>query len=270
MDLQEFQMKYGTERQCLEYLFHVRWPYGYRCPRCGNDEMWQIGDYKYKCRGCGYQTSAIAGTLFQDTHVPLQLWFRGIYYVSTQLEKATTQGLQQALSLGSNHTACKMMRKIKSVWHTQAVPKLCGRVEADICEARIAGRAVHLAVCVELCQKKLGRIHIEAVTDSSASTLYSIITRCIAPGSRVLCVPGGEDVLTTQGYLCDKARYGCSFSRARKIATDFQIWMNHTNPQGSMEECLRTYCAKVNSPKMQISFYELLENAVHSPPRQEQ
>lgn len=201
--------------------------------------------------------------------MPLQLWFRRIYYVSTQFEKATTQGLQQALSLGSNHTACKMMRKIKSVWHTPAVPKLCGRVEADICETRIAGRAVHLAVCVELCQKKLGRIHMEAVADPSASTLYSVITRCVTPGSRVLCTPSGENVLTAQGYLCDKVKYGCSFSRARKIATDFQIWINNTRPQGSVEECLRTYCAKVNSPKTQISFYELLENAVHSPPRPE-
>lgn len=187
MDLQELQARFSTGRQCLDYLFHLRWPNGYHCPRCGSDEMWRIGDYKYKCRGCGYQTSVTAGTLFQDTHVPLPLWFRGILYVSTQFEKATTIGLQKELNLGSNHTACKMMRKIKSVWHTQTVVQLSERVETKICTIRIGRKLVQIAVAVELHRKKLGRIRMEPVKDSSPDTLSAFIAKCVANGSVILC-----------------------------------------------------------------------------------
>ena len=30
----EFQQRYGTEAQCEEALAQIRWPDGFRCPRC--------------------------------------------------------------------------------------------------------------------------------------------------------------------------------------------------------------------------------------------
>jgi len=38
----------------------------------------------YWCRNCDYQASVTAGTLFQDTHKPLRLWFEAMWYVTNQ------------------------------------------------------------------------------------------------------------------------------------------------------------------------------------------
>ena len=35
MTLQQFQRKYHSEKACMELLFKLRWPEGYRCPKCG-------------------------------------------------------------------------------------------------------------------------------------------------------------------------------------------------------------------------------------------
>lgn len=44
MDLQEFEKNYGTEKQCLDYLYNLRWKSGYQCPRCQHNEKWEIPD----------------------------------------------------------------------------------------------------------------------------------------------------------------------------------------------------------------------------------
>ncbi len=35
MSLLARQRKYGTEKACAKAMFHVRWPGGFYCPRCG-------------------------------------------------------------------------------------------------------------------------------------------------------------------------------------------------------------------------------------------
>jgi hypothetical protein len=42
MDLIAFQRKFGTEKACLKRLFLLKWPDGYRCPRCGGTESYHI------------------------------------------------------------------------------------------------------------------------------------------------------------------------------------------------------------------------------------
>jgi hypothetical protein len=36
LGLHEFLEKYGSEEQCRQVLYKLRWPTGYICPECGN------------------------------------------------------------------------------------------------------------------------------------------------------------------------------------------------------------------------------------------
>jgi hypothetical protein len=53
------------------------------------------------CARWQYQGSLTAGTIFQDTRKPLTLWFRAIWWVTTQKNGASALGLQRILGLGS-------------------------------------------------------------------------------------------------------------------------------------------------------------------------
>jgi len=55
----------------------------------------------FQCCGCRRQTSATAGTIFQDTRKPLVMWFRAMWYVTSQKQGASALGLQRVLGLGS-------------------------------------------------------------------------------------------------------------------------------------------------------------------------
>ena len=42
MDLITFQRRFGTEKACRKRLFELRWPEGFRCPRCGCHEAYRL------------------------------------------------------------------------------------------------------------------------------------------------------------------------------------------------------------------------------------
>jgi hypothetical protein len=75
-DLRELEARFSTEAACREYLSRLRWHGGFRCPRCDGAKNWPKGETLVRCAGGDYQVSVTAGTVFQDSRLPLTLWFR--------------------------------------------------------------------------------------------------------------------------------------------------------------------------------------------------
>ena len=71
LSMPEFFDAYGTEAQCEQALEAVRWPEGFRCPRCEGTghSVFRDGVRKVcQCTACRHQTSLIAGTVFQGSY----------------------------------------------------------------------------------------------------------------------------------------------------------------------------------------------------------
>ncbi len=77
-NLSEFEARFDTEQACRDYLFRLRWPEGFRCPRCAGGHFWPVRSGLMQCQSCGHQTSVTAGTIFQDTRKPLVDWLRAM------------------------------------------------------------------------------------------------------------------------------------------------------------------------------------------------
>src|SRR6266849_9817537 len=61
--LKEFDVRFRSEEACREYLLQLRWPDGFRCPRCGCRESSPVRTVLLRCRDCRHQTSVTAGTI---------------------------------------------------------------------------------------------------------------------------------------------------------------------------------------------------------------
>ena len=92
--LPEFEAAFATEAACRDYLFRVRWPDGFRCPRCGHPKAWPIGNTLFQCTQCHYRASLTSGTIFENTRKPLRLWFRAMWWVSSQKTGASALGFR--------------------------------------------------------------------------------------------------------------------------------------------------------------------------------
>src|SRR5437016_12707132 len=104
-NLTEFDARLGTEEACREYLFQLRWPAGFRCPRCEGRKSWPVREVLLQCAACGYQTSVTAGTIFLETRTPLRWWFQAICGITTQKIGASALGWRRWLGLKHNQTA---------------------------------------------------------------------------------------------------------------------------------------------------------------------
>jgi len=91
----------------------------------------------FRCGACRRQTSATAGTIFQDTRKPLVTWFRAMWYVTSQKNGASALGLQRVLGLGSYETAWTWLHKLRRAMVRPDRDRLKGWIEVD--ETHVGG-----------------------------------------------------------------------------------------------------------------------------------
>ena len=130
-NLLEFDDRFSTDEACRAYLAELRWPSGFRCPRCGGSRTWNVRGVWLECAGCHHQTSVTAGTIFQGTRKPLRLWFHAMWYVTSQKNGASALGLQRILGLGSYLTAWSWLHKLRRAMVRPGRDRLAGAVEVD-------------------------------------------------------------------------------------------------------------------------------------------
>src|SRR5260370_6220034 len=85
----------------------------------------------FQCCSCRRQTSATAGTIFQDTRKPLVLWFRAMWYVMSPKNGASALGLQRVLGLASYETAWSWLHKLRRAMVRPDGDRLSGWIEVD-------------------------------------------------------------------------------------------------------------------------------------------
>ena len=79
-----FEQRYPGEEACRKAGFVWRWPEGFKCPRCCTDRvLWDPEPSIASVPGdAGTRRSLIAGTILQDTELPMRVWFRAMHLLA--------------------------------------------------------------------------------------------------------------------------------------------------------------------------------------------
>ena len=209
--LQELERRFATEAACLAYLAALRWPTGFVCPACGGTQAWRTTRGRWHCRACGTQTSVTAGTLFHRTRLPLPVWFRAIWHVTSQKYGANVLGLQRVLGL-SYATAWQWLHKLRRGMVRPGRDHLAGCVQVD--ETYVGGRKkpgkrgrgaagkTLVAIAAEdKGPKGIGRSRLQVLPNASAASLARFAGATIAPGSVIATDDwAGYGPLASGGY----------------------------------------------------------------------
>ena len=192
--LEEFEGRFATEQACREYLMQLRWPQGFVCPRCGGRRARPSRRGLLRCGQCDYQASVTAGTIFQDTRLPLRTWFRTMWWVTSQKNGASALGLQSILGLGSYRTAWALLHKLRRAMVRPGRERLSGRVEVDEtyvggAEEGLRGRQTQkkalLAIAAEEDGAGIGRIRMKRIRGASKQQLHGFIQEAVEPDSTI-------------------------------------------------------------------------------------
>ena len=148
--LEAFDRQFPTDDACKAYLAKKRWPTGVRCPRCGAQEKvytLKARPFHWVCKNVdcggrnGYRFSVITRTIFEDTKVPLRLWFKVGYLMMTAKKGVPALQIHRVIfgeDSGSDyHTSWYMCHRWRAAMRGDAFP-LTGVVEVD--ETYIGGK----------------------------------------------------------------------------------------------------------------------------------
>jgi len=284
--LMDLERRFATEDACRAYLFALRWPQGFRCADCGSDAYWQDKRGRVICARCQHQRSVLAGTIFQDSRSPLVLWFRAVWWVTSQKNGASALGLQRILGLGSYETAWTWLHKLRRAMVRPGRDALSGRVEVDETyvggeEEGVHGRETYKKALVVIAAQEdgdgIGRIRMRRVADASAKSLIPFVRDAVEPGSLIHTddwKPYAQ--LKKAGYkhkitrLSGKKKTAAQLlPRVHQVASLLQRWILGTH-QGApspdhldyyLDEFVFRFNRRTSAHRGKL-FYRLLQNAV--------
>ena len=157
MNLIDAAKQFATPEACVDYLEAMRWPDGVTCLQCGGSKVSRIttnattrmrkntkgversvtvpGRIVYQCQNaeCGHQFSATTGTIFHDTHLPLDKWFMAVALMVNAKKGLSALQLKRDLKMAYK-TAWYLshrIRKAMGLCEMADEQPLTGTVEAD-------------------------------------------------------------------------------------------------------------------------------------------
>jgi transposase-like protein len=138
MTIIDLNRAFSTEDKCREYLVRLRWPRGVACPKCQHTAVSTLRNQrKFECAKCTYQFSGTAGTIFHDSHLPLEKWFLATYLMCESRKGISANQLKRILGV-SYKTAWYLCHRIRAAMSSMVQAPLSGTVEVD--ETYIGGR----------------------------------------------------------------------------------------------------------------------------------
>jgi len=141
MTLPELIARFDCESKCRAYLEKLRWPDGPVCPKCGKKETARVSGREsvLRCVGCQAQFTVTAGTVFNDSHLPLSKWLLATFLMCESKKGISALQLQRMLAIGGYKTAWYLCHRIRSAMLETHKELLKGIVEID--ETYVGGKA---------------------------------------------------------------------------------------------------------------------------------
>ena len=168
MNLIDVTKKFATPEACNDFLEKMRWPNGVECLKCASKRVSKYvkqastrtrinrktgkveekpvpARILYVCLDCGNQFSVTEGTIFNDTHLPIEKWFMAVALMVNAKKGLSALQLQRDLTEEGRRPAYKTVwylshriRKAMELIETADNEPLAGTVEAD--ETYIGGK----------------------------------------------------------------------------------------------------------------------------------
>lgn len=189
--------EFHNEEAAYAYVEARVWANGRVCPHCGETERTgklggkstRIGTYK--CYACRKPFTVKIGTIFEASHVPMNLWLQAIYLMCASKKGISSNQLHRILGV-TLKTAWFMSHRIREAMRDNAIGSFGsggGVVEADETfigkepgkpKSKTARGWAHKMKVLSLVDRETGRAKSIVVDDLTKKTVIAILRENIA------------------------------------------------------------------------------------------
>ena len=221
--LPDFQRHFPDEAACRKYLWARRFPNGWICPSCGDDQDPYTFDNRltvFRCRACKRDASLTAGTVMHRSKQPICLWFWAAYFATSLTPGLSAVQFAKMLGIKRYETAFNMLHKLRAAMVRPGRDVIGQDYAVEVDETLVGGatqgegKGVHhktlVAGVVEVMPRKdikwtgrdpniprgehrgghgrgvvAGRIRLQVVPNRKQETLVAFVQQNVAPGATV-------------------------------------------------------------------------------------
>jgi len=215
--------EFHDEQAAYDYVEARVWPHGATCPKCGErDRVSKMGGKStrigaYKCYQCRKPFTVKIGTIFEASHVPMNLWLQAIYLMCASKKGISSNQLHRTLGV-TLKTAWFMSHRIREAMRDDTLGTFGnggGVVEVDeTFIGREPGKEVkrgvgHKMKVLTLVDRATGKAKSIVVDDLKIKTLLPILKENIAAEATVYTDEAMQyDNLGKHFALHDKVNHG--------------------------------------------------------------
>ena len=192
--VREFFARFPTDDACLEHVMSVRHGLRHTCAKCGvvDATFHRLAKRPaYACAHCGAHVYPCAGTVFQDSHTPLRVWFYAIYLFVVTRHGVSGKELQRQLGVTYKCAYRMGMQIRKLIGSVDEFVALKGHVELD--ETLVGGRrhgpeakGGHLDKTIVMgLHQRGGKTIAQVIPDTTMHTLRKVVLNTVQPRATV-------------------------------------------------------------------------------------
>jgi hypothetical protein len=116
MNLTEFIQRFPDEQSCRFHLKNKRETDGISCKKCGcTNHYWLQNQWKWQCSKCKYRTSIKSGTMFENSNLPIRMWYLAIAFMCFSKKAVSACELQRQLRHKRYDTVWTLMHRIRNI-----------------------------------------------------------------------------------------------------------------------------------------------------------
>jgi transposase-like protein len=198
---------FSTDERARELLERLRWTNGPECPRCKDLAVRLEKTPKlFYCKLCDYQFTVTAGTVFNDSHLPLIKWLTATYLICEARKGMSANQIKRQLGI-SYKTAWYLCHRIRHAMASAEKSMLDGIIEMD--ETYVGGKRKGQGVWKGMKDKEVvigikqrgGDLRFFHAEDAKAGTLAKYIKENVSEDVDVIMT----DEFVSYPYALDRA-----------------------------------------------------------------
>jgi transposase-like protein len=195
MNLADVTSQFPDEKSCIAFLESQRWPDGVECVKCQSRRISHVTSkgktdkvrYLYHCMDCRNQFTVKAGTMFHDSHIPLNKWFMAIAIICQAKKGISANQVGRTIGV-TTKSAWYLCHRIREAMNTGDFPLLKGTVEVD--ETYVGGkqkRNEHKETWYERKHpvvgivERGGEVRFRKVPRANAKSVKAVFDECVSP-----------------------------------------------------------------------------------------
>jgi transposase-like protein len=200
---------FADEEKAWAYLEETKWAGRPVCPHCGTEKVYRIKEgHSFKCgnRDCDCRFTAKVGSIFENSKIPLSLWYEAIWTATAHKKGISSHQLARDLGI-TQKSAWFMLHRIRELARINTQVELTDIVQVD--ETYVKGKMKNKS-------KKVRKAIIDGEREDTTSIVLGAVTQ---GGNGILKVIPNTLSETIKPTITDLVK-----DRKTTIVTDAATW----------------------------------------------